>query len=172
MAFKLPRLSPAVSQVLTHVIVVFALAFGGQIAAAYTGAIPDMPTLLALVSSAAVAGLTAVIHYVAGIVPSPNPAVAATLATRSQVAQWAATYLAVFLAAFGAQLALGASHVVSIGTIPAVIVAACVAAVAAVAHRLAGLIPAIPPAPIVIPPAPAPAPAPAAKKAPAKKAAK
>lgn len=165
----LPRLSPAVSQFLVHVLVVFLIAFGGQLAAAATGAIHNLPTLLAVVTSAAAAGVTAVVHYLLGLIPTPNPnaaTIAVTLKAASALSQVSWSIAVVFLSIFGAQLAVGASHVTSVRTLTALLVAAgSTAVITAVQHGL-HLIPVPAPAPVPIPAAST------AKKAAARKAAK
>jgi hypothetical protein len=141
---KWPGISPAVSQLLTHVTVVFLTAFGGQLVAGATGAITSMPTLLALLTAAAAAGVTAVAHYALGLIPTPTPAVTAAvvpLKIPKAVQQVIWSTVIVFLTAFGAQLVAGASKVVSIPTLVALVAAGCAAAVTAAVQALLKLVP-------------------------------
>ena len=68
--FKLPGIPAAVSQVLLHVVVVFASTFGAQLVAGATGNLHGWPTLAALATSAALAGVVAAAHYVLGLIPA------------------------------------------------------------------------------------------------------
>lgn len=185
-ALKLPGVSPAVSQLVTHVLIVFVVAFGAQVSAADEGAIHDWPTLLALITAAAAAGATAVIHYIMGLVPAPAAGVRGALIpakVTNPFVQVAWSAVVVFLTSFGSQLAVGASGVVSAPTLEVLVVSAVSAAVTALLQWVLHLVP-VPPA-AMVPYAPAvpvtvaaapPAPAKAAKvtkpKAPAKKTAK
>jgi len=159
-ALKLPRFSPAAMQFLAHVLIVFAIAFGGQLTAGATHAV-SMPTLLALLTSAAAAGLTAVVHFLLGLVPTGvQPPVAqgngmyaavgalstVSLKVKTRAYQILVSVLATFLSLFGAALVAGAVHVTSLpGTIDAV-TAAISAAVVGVVQFAVGLIPAPKPA--------------------------
>ena len=134
-ALKLPGLSPAVSQIVTHVLSVFTVAFLAQVGAAANGNIRDWPTLLALVLAAGVAGVVAVIHFLVGLIPTPASLV------KNPLAQVVWSAVTVFATTLGAQLAVGASRVVSVPTFVAVSTAAITAAAAAVLHYGFKLIP-------------------------------
>jgi len=64
------HLSPAVSQVTQHIVLVFLATFLGQVVAGAAGAY-HAGTLWALVVAAASAGVTAAWHYVDGLIPAP-----------------------------------------------------------------------------------------------------
>lgn len=127
---KLPGLSPAVSQFLTHVAVTFIVAFGGQLAANATGA-TSTSTLLEVLYSAAAAGGIAVLHYIAGIIPTP-PATSASgvagvlvsLKLTTPLGQLLFSGVSVFLVTFGGQLAAGAAGAGSLPAVAAVVVSA------------------------------------------------
>jgi uncharacterized membrane protein len=114
------------------------------------------PALLALVCSAAAAGLVAAVHVLLGLIPNLNVDLAKWLGS-SNVAQIVTSALAVFATTFASQLALGASNVASVGTLYALLVAAVTAAGASVLHYAIGIVP-VP----VAPPAPPAPPAPVA----------
>lgn len=153
---KLPRFSPAAVQFFAHVAIVFLVAFGGQMIPSLTGTI-SMPALLAVLTSAAAAGLTAVVHYLLGLVPSGSvPAVdngdgsftavaglsGVPLAVRNRLYQVLISIVVTFLSIFGSGLVAGGLHVTSFPGIVDAITAAIAAGVAGVIQFAVGLIPA------------------------------
>lgn len=148
---KLPKLPLAARQFIAHVAIVFGVAFGTQMLASLT---PDfrISALLALLSSSAAAGLTAVVHYLLGLVPNTTPSVDArgrTIAyalvvppaVTARALQVVVSIVAMFLSIFGAALVAGALHVTSLPSAADVVVAAISAAVAGVVQFAVGLIP-------------------------------
>lgn len=140
LSLRLPGVSAGTSAFILHLLSVFAAAFVTQMVASGVGGVHTWPALLALVCAGAAAGIVAAIHLVLGLIPNLNVELAKFLGS-SRVAQVVTSALAVFLTTFGAQVAVGASHVASIGTLFALIVAAVTAAAAAVAHYAIGLVP-------------------------------
>lgn len=68
MTFLRKLLTPARKQMAVHVVIVFAVAFGGQVVDGLTKR-GSVPTLTALLVAAASAGLIAAAHYVVGLIP-------------------------------------------------------------------------------------------------------
>lgn len=134
--FRLPGLTAAASQLVAHVAVVFAAAFGAQLVAAANGNVHRWPALLAVVVAAACAGVSAVVHYLLGLIPAGTPKLA------SQVAQSLASVVTVFLTVFGGQLAIGGSKVTTVASLVALVVAASTAGASTAFHLLIGLLPA------------------------------
>lgn len=153
MKLKIPKLSPAVNQIVVHMLTVFLVAFGTQLVAGATGAV-SISSVLALLTSAAAAGGVAVLHLVIGLVPtastvSGNVSTKATIAytvTLTQVKsagyQLFLSVVVTFVTILGSQLAGGAVHATSLPSVIAVVLAAISAAVAAVVQFLVGLVPA------------------------------
>lgn len=69
MKLKLPFVTPAVSKIIVHCAIVFVAAFATQLVAKAGGNLQNWSALSAFVVSAIVAGLSAVAHYVAGLIP-------------------------------------------------------------------------------------------------------
>lgn len=145
---KLPGVSSAVSQVLVHFSAVFLIAFGTQLVAGTTGAL-HISSLLALLTSAAAAGVIAVAHVVLGLVPLPPTgdtlepnAVGISLKVKTKGYQFLTSVLVMFISILGASLIGGAAHVTSLPSVIAVVLAAIAAGAAGVAQFLVGLIPA------------------------------
>jgi hypothetical protein len=155
-SLRVPKFGPATKTMLLHVAIVFAAAFGGQLVAGATNVV-SIPTLFALLYSAAAAGLIAIAHYVLGLIPTPpapgrqnadgswsisggGSAVPSLIEKR--LYQFLVSVVVTFLSIFGAALVAGTVHVTSLPSGIDAIVAAISAAVAGVVQVLAGLIPA------------------------------
>jgi len=132
--------SPGTSAFILHLLSVFGAAFATQMVASGVAGVHTWPALLALVCAAAAAGLVATIHLVLGLIPNLNVTLTKFLGS-SDAAQVVTSVLAVFLTTFGAQLAIGASQVASVGTLFALIVAGITASGTAVVHYVIGLVP-------------------------------
>lgn len=137
---RLPGVSPGTSAFVLHLLSVFASAFAVQMVVAGVANVHDWPALLALVCSGAAAGLVAAVNLVLGLIPNLNVTLAKFLGS-SATAQVITASLAVFLTTFGSQLAVGAAHAESIGTLYALVVAAITAGGSAVIHYTIGLVP-------------------------------
>jgi hypothetical protein len=144
---KLPGVSPAISQLITHYGLIFLLAFGTQMVASLTGGI-HISSLFAVLTSAASAGLIAVIHVVLGLIPTQATgpgnlnAFGVSLKVKSMAFQLVSSAIAVFLTVLGAELVEGATHITSLPDVTAVLLAAIMAAVSAVVQYVVGLVPA------------------------------
>jgi hypothetical protein len=153
---KLPGLSQAVSQVIGHFLAVFLLAFGTQLVAGATHAV-SLPTLLALLTAAAAAGLVAVAHVVLGLIPDPHlvagvhlkdgrsgryTSLGVSLKIETAGYQFVTSVLITFFGILGASLVGGAAGITSLPSAVAVVLAAIAAAVAGVVQFVIGLIPA------------------------------
>lgn len=150
---KIPGLSTAAGQVIAHFLAVFLLAFGTQLVAGTTGTV-HISSLLALLTSAAAAGIIAVAHVVLGLVPSPAAAerrawqptrftaVGVSLKVRTDGYQFLTSVVVMFVSILGAQLASGALHITSLPDVVAVVLAAIAAAVTGVVQFVIGLVPA------------------------------
>jgi hypothetical protein len=131
---------------LTHALVIFLATFGTVLVTSLTGAI-SMSALEATLISAAAAGVTAVAHYLLGLIPSPPVAGAGitanlvSLKVTADLTQVLVSLLVTFLTVFGAQLVAGATHVTSLPTVKDLLIAAITAAVAAAVQYFAKLIP-------------------------------
>lgn len=140
-ALVLPPLSPATTQMLIHCVIVFLAAFGAQMVASTTGDIGSWPAILAVLTSAAAAGVTALVHFLLGLVPTPPTDTSVSLKLPEPISQLLTHLVVVFLTVAGAQFALGAANVLNIHTLTAWVIAACAAGVSAIAHILFGLLP-------------------------------
>jgi len=144
---RMPGVSPVVSDVVTHFVAVFLLAFGTQMVTAATGKI-SISSLLAILISAAAAGVVAVAHIILGLIPTPavgdgrSNAFGVPLKVKSAVYQIVTSVVVMFVSLFGAELIAGATHITSLPTATAVIVAAIMAAVAGVVQYVVKLVPA------------------------------
>ncbi len=144
---KLPGVSPAVSQLVTHYFLIFAAAFGTQMLATLTNGI-HISSLVAVLTSAAAAGLIAVLHVILGLIPNQNTgsgkvnAFGIALKVQTALFQLVTSAVAMFLTVLGAELVGGAAHLTSLPDTTAVILAAIMAAVAAVVQWVVGLVPA------------------------------
>lgn len=67
---KLPKLSSAVSSVLLHVGIVFAVVFGGQLVA-HAAHAETLNAVGQIVIAAGAAGVSAAVHYLLGLIPVP-----------------------------------------------------------------------------------------------------
>ncbi len=145
---KLPGISPAISQLLTHYFLIFLAAFGTQMLATLTVGGLHISSLLAVLTSAAAAGLIAVIHVVLGLIPTQATgpgnlnAFGVSLKVQTVAFQLITSAVAMFLTVLGAELVGGATHLTSLPDVTAVILAAIMAAVAAVVQYFVGLVPA------------------------------
>jgi hypothetical protein len=149
---RIPGFSPAASQVIAHYLAIFLLAFGAQLVAGATHVV-SIPALIALLTSAAAAGVTAVAHVMLGLIPVPQPLPAPVVGTPYNVLgitlkvntagyQFLVSVLVTFLSIFGAQLVGGAAGITSLPSVVALILAAITAAVAGIVQFVVGLIPA------------------------------
>lgn len=138
-ALKLPA-----SQVVLHFLGVFGVAFGTQLiagAAHYT----NDSSLLALIISAAAAGIVSVAHVALGFVPTPVEGLTllgVSLKVRTASYQFLTSLAVMFVSILGTQLVAGAAGIGSLPDAVAVLSSAIAAAVAGVASALVGLIPA------------------------------
>lgn len=132
------------SQVVIHFLGVFGVAFGTQLIAGTTGA-THYSSLMALLISAAAAGIVSVAHVALGLLPAPVEGLTAlgvSLKVKNKAYQFVTSVLVMFLSILGASLVGGAAHVTSLPGTVAVIMSAIAAAVAGVAQFVVGLIPA------------------------------
>lgn len=147
---KIPGVSSAVSAYIVHALTVFGVAFLGQVISLHAQG-KSVSTWAALLASGAAAGIVALVNYALGLVPAFNTFVKQKL--NSALGQIIVTSFGTFISVFAAQLVVGASHVVDLGTLGAFLSSAAVAAGVAVLHYLEGLIPVPTPAPTPAPPA-------------------
>lgn len=145
---KLPGTSTAAGKVIAHFLAVFAVAFGTQLVAGTTGTV-HVSSLVALLTSAAAAGLVAVAHVVLGLIPTPptgqgltSNAVGISLKIKTQGYQFLTSVIVMFLSILGAQLVSGAAHITSLPDVIAVVLAAIAAGATGVIQYLVGLVPA------------------------------
>jgi hypothetical protein len=142
---KLPGVPPQVSSVLVHFALVFSGAFSTQLLAGLAGSI-KVSTLLALLTSASVAGVVAVVHVALGLIPQADQdsnvnSYGVSLVIRSRAYQFLTSIAVIFLSTLGAQLISGATHITSLPDVTAVILAAIAAGSIAVVQLVIGLIP-------------------------------
>lgn len=141
---KLPGLSPAVNQVILHFAAVFLFGFLSQLGAGVTGTV-NVPTLLALLTSAAAAGVAAVIHVVLGLIPASDQSglntLGISLKVKSTGYQTLVSVVVMFLSILGASLVAGATHIGSLPDAVAVVSAGIGAGVTGVVQFLIGLVP-------------------------------
>jgi|SRR5579875_1083156 len=160
MAQLKPKLS-AFEQMLLHVLLVFVVAFGGQMTTSVTGAI-HISAVFAVLTSSAAAGAVAVVHYLLGLIPHAQlPPKTSMLymitvppAITSRFYQLGISFIVTFLSMFGSVLVAGAVHVTSLPALGDLIYSAISAAVAAVVQYGVGLIP----KPVTPTPTPTPTP--------------
>lgn len=140
------QMTPAFQQMAAHVLIVFTVAFVGQLSVGLTGD-ASVPTLLALLVASGAAGLTAVVHYLLGLIPQPirtgsfGAFYHVPKIVEKKLAQVAVSVVATFLVIAGTSALAGA---VSVGSLPGaadVIVAALSAGVAGLVQYLTGLLP-------------------------------
>lgn len=148
-----PWISAGAKQMLTHFIAVFLLAFGTSLVAGATNVI-NVNTAWSAIIAAAAAGVTAVAHYVIGLIPTADVAaeqnrVGLTLVSKSSLYQVLVSVISTFLVILGAQLVGGAANVQSLPDAKAVVLSAIAAAVTGVVTYLFGLIPAPKPTPAI-----------------------
>ena len=145
-ALQIPGLSASASEIVAHVLIVFFTAFGGVMVSSLTGTI-SMPAIEAALIAAAAAGVTAVVHFLLGLVPTPVVTAvgitsnAVSLKVTSSLYQVIVSLLVTFVTVFGAQLAAGAVGVASLPGLKALIISAITAAVAAAVQYLVKLVP-------------------------------
>lgn len=141
LALKLPS-----TQVLVHILAVFLLAFGGQLAAAGT---TNESNWLALLTSGFAAGLVAVAHILGSIFPLPDgSAVGVSFAVKSNLYNFVMVAVMTFVSIFGTALVTGATKLTSFPSVVALLIAAISAAVAGVVQLVLNLIPAPKPEPV------------------------
>lgn len=149
---KLPGTSAAAGQVIAHFFAVFLLAFGTQLVAGTTGTV-HVSSLLALLISAAAAGLVAVAHVVLGLIPvTPSDGtliggksynqLGISLKIKTKWYQFWTSVVVMFLSILGASLVGGAAGITSMPDVIAVVLAAISAAVVGVVQLVIGLVPA------------------------------
>lgn len=140
------QLTPAFKQMLAHVAIVFLVAFGASVSAGLTNA-ASIPTLLALLIAGGSAGLTAVVHYLLGFIPSSVPAGkfgairAVPAAVETKLLQVAVSVVAMFLVIAGTSALAGAVSVSSLPSAVDLIVAAIAAGVTGAVQYATGLLP-------------------------------
>lgn len=143
------QLTPAFKQMAAHVALVFVVAFAGTVTAGLTGKV-DMPTLLALLIAGSSAGLTAVVHYLLGFIPTTPTQLGpfrsvygftVPAAVETKLAQVGVSVLATFLVILGTSALAAASSVGSVPGTADVIVAALASGVTGGVQYLTGLLP-------------------------------
>ncbi|MCU1493389.1 MAG: hypothetical protein JWO62_1153 [Acidimicrobiaceae bacterium] len=159
---KIPGLSTAMNTVVLHVLIVFGTAFGAQLVAGAAHVV-SISTLLALITAAAAAGLTAIVHFGLGLIPAPvaTPVkgvslgvAGVSLKVQTRLYQFLVSVAVTFFSILGATLVSGAVHVTSLPSIVDLVTAAIAAAVAGIVQFVVGLIPApapVPVAPVTVP---------------------
>lgn len=132
-----------------HVALVFLVAFAGTVTAGLTGKV-DMPTLLALLIAGSSAGLTAVVHYLLGLIPTTPTQLApretglrftVPAAVETKLLQTLVSVLATFLVILGTSALAAASSVGSVPGVADVIVAALAAGMTGAVQYATGLLP-------------------------------
>lgn len=138
--------TPSFRQMLGHVLVVFGVAFFGQLGAGITG-VASIPTLRALLVASGAAGLTAVAHYLLGLIPSPirtgsfGAVYGVSPVVQRRLVQVAVSVVTTFAVIAGTSALAGAT---SVGSMPGgadLIVAAIAAGVTGVVQYITGLLP-------------------------------
>lgn len=144
--FQLPRLSKSQSDFVLHVLSVFVAAFGTALVGGATH-VTNWSTAVSVIFAAAAAGVAAVGHVIANLVPTPpTPVIAAAIGisvkVKTRFYQAVQSVVILFLSIFGAALVSGAAHIGSLPDLKALLGAAIAAAVAGVVQYVIGLVPA------------------------------
>lgn len=150
MTFTLPKLTPTQSKIVLKLVTVFVVTFGGQLTANATHAV-TISTLFAAITSAAAAGLLAMVKAIS-TVGQLEAALAnvgragVSLNVKTAAYQLGTGFLIMFVGSLGANLATGAAHATSFPDLAAVVVAAISGAVFAAIEWLIEKLPAPKPA--------------------------
>ena len=140
------QMTTAFRQMAGHVLIVFLVAFVGVVSAGLTGSI-SAPTLLALLIAGGSAGLTAVVHYLLGLVPAPIRTQSfgafyhVPPVVEQRLLQVLVSMVATFLVIAGTAALAGTTSVGSIPTAADLIVAAISAGLTGVVQYVTGLLP-------------------------------
>lgn len=138
--------TPAFKQVLAHVLIVFAVAFVGQLSVGLTSGV-SVPTLLAVLIAGAAAGATAVVHYLLGLVPAPirtgsfGAFYHVPKVVETKLLQVAVSVVATFAIMAGTAALAGATSVISLPAASDLIFAAITAGVTGAVQYLIGILP-------------------------------